>query len=52
MEAGVPEREVNVTALSLIRLLKDVWSDLQPSGPAGSALSLGKTPPPVLGGTR
>ena len=52
MEAGVPEREVNVTDLSLIRLLKDVRSDLQPTGPAGSAPGLGKTPPPVLDGTR
>ena len=52
MEAGVPEREVNVIDLSLIRLLKDVRSDLQPTGPAGSAPGLGKTPPPVLDGTR
>lgn len=28
-----PREEVSVTALSLIRLLKDVWSDLPQAGP-------------------
>lgn len=42
---------ITMTALSLMRLLKSVWSDVQPRGPASSP-GFRKTPPPVLGSTR
>lgn len=43
--------EITMTALSLIRLLKSVWCDVQPRE-SSSSPGVRQTHPPVLGSTR